>query len=97
MPRPTNKTDLLAAIDQERGALETFLETLTPEQMVATRVVGEWSVKDVLAHLIEWEQMLLGCVVHPLFTGRDYLWRIVSGSSVECENLPNVNIPCIAK
>ena len=60
MPRPTNKTDLLAAIDQERGALETFLETLTPEQMVATGVVGEWSVKDVLAHLIEWEQMLLG-------------------------------------
>jgi hypothetical protein len=23
-------------------------------------IVGEWSVKDVLAHLIEWEQMVLG-------------------------------------
>ena len=59
MPRPTSKTDLLAAIDQERGVLEAFLETLTPEQMVEPGVVGEWSVKDVLAHLIEWEQMVL--------------------------------------
>lgn len=60
MPRPTSKTDLLAAIDQERGALEAILETLTPKQMVEPGVVGEWSVKDVLAHLVEWEQMVLG-------------------------------------
>lgn len=60
MPRPTNKIALLAAIDKERGALEALLETLTPEQMVAPDVVGAWSVKDVLAHLVEWEQMALG-------------------------------------
>lgn len=60
MPRPTSKTELLAAITQERTALEAFLKTLTPEQMVAPGVVGDWSVKDVLAHLIEWEQMALG-------------------------------------
>ncbi|MEW6093196.1 MAG: ClbS/DfsB family four-helix bundle protein [Chloroflexota bacterium] len=59
MPRPTSKTDLLTAIDQERGALEAILEALTPEQMVEPGVVGEWSVKDVLAHLVEWEQMVL--------------------------------------
>ena len=60
MPRPTNKQDLLAAIEKERGALETFLETLTPKQMTEPGIVGEWSVKDVLAHLTEWEQMCLG-------------------------------------
>lgn len=59
MPRPTSKTDLLAAIEKERSALETYLETLTPEQMTDPGIVGEWSVKDVLAHLIEWEQMVL--------------------------------------
>jgi hypothetical protein len=59
MPRPTSKTDLLAAIEKEQGALEALLETLTPEQMVEPGIVGEWSVKDVLAHLIEWEQMCL--------------------------------------
>ncbi|MBN1978425.1 MAG: ClbS/DfsB family four-helix bundle protein [Anaerolineae bacterium] len=60
MPRPTSKIDLLVAIDKERGALEALLETLTPAQMVEPDVVGAWSVKDVLAHLIEWEQMCLG-------------------------------------
>ena len=59
MPRPTSKTDLLAAIKKERSALETYLETLTLEQMTDPGIVGEWSVKDVLAHLIEWEQMVL--------------------------------------
>ena len=28
--------------------------------MIEPGVVGEWSAKDVLAHLIEWEQMCLG-------------------------------------
>ena len=60
MPRPTSKTDLLSAIENERGALDTYLETLSPEEMTTPGVVGEWSVKDVLAHLFEWEQMVLG-------------------------------------
>jgi hypothetical protein len=60
MPRPKTKKDLMAAIDKERSALEAVLEALTPEQMVEPGVVGEWSVKDVLAHLVEWEQMALG-------------------------------------
>ncbi len=60
MPRPTSKRDLMVAIDQERGKLEAILVTLKPEQMVEPGVVGEWSVKDVLAHLVEWEQMALG-------------------------------------
>ena len=60
MPRPTSKTDLLAAIDKERPALETLLATLTPAQMAEPGLVGDWSAKDVLAHLFEWEQMVLG-------------------------------------
>lgn len=60
MPRPTNKADLLAAADRERSKLDALLAELTPEQMVVPGVVGEWSVKDVLAHLAEWESMALG-------------------------------------
>ena len=60
MPRPTNKRDLLAAIELERGKLDAILETLAPERMVESGVVGEWSVKDVLAHLVAWEQLALG-------------------------------------
>jgi hypothetical protein len=59
MPRPTTKNGLLEAIDFERAALEQFLAELSPEQMIEPGIVGEWSVKDVLAHLLEWEQMVL--------------------------------------
>ncbi|HEX6036375.1 MAG TPA: ClbS/DfsB family four-helix bundle protein [Anaerolineales bacterium] len=59
MPRPTNKNALLEAIEIERNALEGLLAGLSPEQMTEPGIVGEWSVKDVLAHLLEWEQMVL--------------------------------------
>ena len=59
MPRPTSKTDLLTAIEKEHTALEAYLDTLNPVQLTSPGIVGEWSVKDVLAHLIEWQQMVL--------------------------------------
>lgn len=60
MSRPDSKNQLLARIPQEHDALAAYLEKLTPEQMTAPVVVGEWAVKDVLTHLTAWEQMFLG-------------------------------------
>lgn len=57
MPRPLNKTQLLAAIQKEYTALEKFLAPLTAEQMAFAPVPGDWAVKDVVAHLYEWQQM----------------------------------------
>lgn len=59
MPKPATKTQLLEEIDVEWTALEEFLATLTPDEMTWSDVLGPWSVKDVLAHLTEWEQMFL--------------------------------------
>ena len=59
MPRPTNKNALLETIEVERNALEQLLEELSADQMEESGVVGDWSVKDVVAHLLEWEQMVL--------------------------------------
>lgn len=60
MPKPTTKDRLLTEIQREREALEQFLDMLAPEQMTHPGALGTWSVKDVLAHLVEWEQMFLG-------------------------------------
>lgn len=60
MPRAQSKPQLLSESQKERGALEEFLATLIPEQMTQPGLLGEWSAKDVLAHLYEWEQMVLG-------------------------------------
>ena len=39
MPRPTSKTDLLAAIEKEHGALENYLDTLPPTEMTIPNTV----------------------------------------------------------
>jgi len=59
MPRPTTKKQLLETIEVEQKALEGLLAGLSPAQMIAPEIVGEWSVKDVLAHLLEWQHMVL--------------------------------------
>ena len=62
MPRSFTKVQLLEDARRERAALEKLLEKLTPAEMVHSAGPGEWSAKDVLAHLIEWEQMVLGWI-----------------------------------
>jgi hypothetical protein len=57
MSRPLNKTQLLAAIQKEYIVLEKFLALLTPQQLAFSAAPGAWAVKDVLAHLYEWQQM----------------------------------------
>lgn len=59
MPRPTSKTDLLLAIEKEWGALQAVLDPLSPGAMTEPGIVGEWSVKDMLAHLLTWQRMVL--------------------------------------
>jgi hypothetical protein len=59
MPKPTTKSELLIEIQKEWDALEQFLATLPPEQMTQPGAIGNWSPKDVLAHLAEWQQMCL--------------------------------------
>jgi hypothetical protein len=59
MPKPINKNEIIEAAQTERAALEKLLATLTPEQTTHPKTVGDWSAKDVLGHLIEWEQMVI--------------------------------------
>ena len=63
MPRPQTKAQILTESEKEHIALEKFLAALAPEQMTEPGMLGEWSVKDVLAHLYEWEQMVLGWLI----------------------------------
>ena len=55
------KQQLLSEIKRERTALDDTLAHLTPRQMTQPGVTrGGWSVKDVLAHLVAWQQLNLG-------------------------------------
>jgi hypothetical protein len=54
MPQPKTKAQVLKRLQTERSRLEQNLARLTQEEMLQPGVVGEWSVKDVLAHLGDW-------------------------------------------
>lgn len=41
----------------ERTDLAEFLATLTPEQWAAPSLCTKWSVKDVVAHMISYEEL----------------------------------------
>ncbi len=53
------KVNLLKTIYAGRAQFETLLNRLTEAQMTTPGVHGEWSVKDILAHLTAWERVTL--------------------------------------
>ena len=55
MPQPKSKAQILKRLQTERRRLEQNLAGLSPDDMLQPGVVGELSVKDVLAHLADWE------------------------------------------
>jgi hypothetical protein len=54
-----NKNELLAALKDSHERLLRSLEGLSPEEMLEPGVVGDWSIKDILAHLSRWEAELV--------------------------------------
>jgi hypothetical protein len=53
------KPELLSRIHTERNRLEEMIASLTPAQMLVPGVDGEWTVKDVLAHISAWERWMI--------------------------------------
>jgi hypothetical protein len=53
------KTKLLKLIRSERKAFEELLEGLDQEKMLQPTLDGDWSVKDILAHITTWERRMV--------------------------------------
>ena len=58
-PQVKTKGELLESIRISREKLNKKFSKLSPEQMVWPGSMDDWSVKDILAHLVEWEQRLI--------------------------------------
>lgn len=57
---PQTKASLLESISLERAVLEQKTGQLIPAELVFPGTMGEWSVKDILQHLVDWEQRWIG-------------------------------------
>jgi len=58
-PESLSKAELLAQIREERQQLDALLAGLGPEQFLEPGACGEWSIKDILAHISAWEQRMI--------------------------------------
>jgi hypothetical protein len=53
------KDELIQKIESEWDKLQAALDGLTEEQMYQPGVVGDWSIKDILAHITAWQTRLI--------------------------------------
>jgi uncharacterized damage-inducible protein DinB len=58
-----DKQELLDDLKAARVELRLAIEGLSEKQMIRSDVVGEWSVKDTLAHIVAWDKEICA-VVH---------------------------------
>lgn len=54
-----NKSKLLNWLQEEYEQWEAFLDQIGPEQMDQPGVAGYWSIKDIVAHLNDWQPKLI--------------------------------------
>ena len=56
-----SKAELVAAIEREHDAFVALVDAQSPRSRTQAAVWGDdWTIKDLCAHLTEWEQMFLG-------------------------------------
>jgi hypothetical protein len=79
--RLTSKAELLRLTRQERSILEDKITGLSYAEMLYPGSMGVWSVKDILQHLVDWEQRWIswyqaGKRGEPVVTPEEgYNWR----------------------
>ena len=59
MNQEMTKRKLLDLIRSERKAFEEQLEGLDEEKMLQPTLDGDWSIKDILAHITTWEKRMV--------------------------------------
>ena len=60
MPEPTTKSELLATIQADYGALLDLVHRFSPTEQATPGINGDWAIKDLLTHLTAWEALFLG-------------------------------------
>lgn len=54
-----DKSELLEALEDSHQEMLEMLEDVPDEALLAPGVVGDWSIKDILAHLTYWEGQIV--------------------------------------
>jgi hypothetical protein len=60
MSTPKNKEELLTKIESSSSAFVSILSQVPEVKTTQPDVVEEWSVKDIVAHVTFWQDLLFG-------------------------------------
>ncbi len=76
MSTMTNLTD---SLNQERAVLIDAIKDLPDDFLERKGVIGEWSIKNVLAHLVSWERAVTDFLPERIATGvRPAIFAVIS-------------------
>ncbi len=56
MGTPISKTQLIAELNNEYAYWQALLDDIGEDNMTQPKVAGDWSIKDIVAHLTEWRR-----------------------------------------
>jgi len=70
-----DKTTLIQTLRNEHEQWQTLLAQISEERMVQPGVAGEWSVKDIIAHVMWYERETVGILQQRAFVGSP-LWNV---------------------
>jgi hypothetical protein len=73
------RQQLLNRLEQAWATFKASYAGLTDEQLVEPGVTGDWSVKDILAHVSWWEEEALKHLPHILQGGRPQRYSVLYG------------------
>ncbi len=79
------RDQVLLALKDSRTKMEAALRGLTDEQLLEPGVMGEWSVKDILAHLTAWEAEVVTRLAK-LQAGKKIQSVVPAGDSIDSLN-----------
>lgn len=81
MARPKNKEELVLQAAEGFKKLITLVETIPAEYHDTKKVFDKWTIKDILAHLLEWHIMLMVWYTigktgeKPEMPGKGFTWK----------------------
>ena len=70
-----NRSEFLDALRTERAEWDSLLAQIDEARMTEPGVVGEWSVKDIIAHITWFEREMVGVLRAHTLIGSD-LWNL---------------------
>ena len=92
MNTPATKSDLVEIVTSARREWEALLAEVQPAEMELPALAGEWSLKDLVAHIAWFENQMVGMLTERALVGSD-LWNLSQDERNQVVYLQNKDHP----